>query len=263
MSEINVDLEDIECVFLDLDGTIYLGTDLIPGAIEFLGRCEARGIQRFFLSNNSSRSVQEYVTKLQQMGIAASDDEVLLSTHDLVAWLHSSNYERICLVGTEGMRNMLIAEGLIIDDEEPELVVLGYDTEINYGKITTATKHLHRGVSLVASHPDIVCPSPEGGLPDTGAYMAMFEAATGVKPKHICGKPQPSMIEHKMAEIGVDPKCCAMIGDRLYTDIEMANQSGVRGILVLSGEATAEDADSATQTPDLIVGSVAELLPEV
>ena len=161
MSGINVDLEDIECVFLDLDGTIYLGTDLIPGAIEFLGRCEARGIQRFFLSNNSSRSVQEYVTKLQQMGIAASDDEVLLSTHDLVAWLHGSNYERICLVGTEGMRNMLVAEGLIIDDEEPELVVLGYDTEINYGKITTATKHLHRGVPLVASHPDIVCPSPE------------------------------------------------------------------------------------------------------
>ncbi len=263
MSEFTAELENIECVFLDLDGTIYLGSDLIPGATDFLARCKQRGVQRFFLSNNSSRSVEEYLTKLQGMGIAAERSEVLLSTHDLISYLHGVGYRNICLVGTEGMREMMVGEGFVIDDEDPDAVVLGYDTEINYHKISNASKHLHRSVPFVASHPDIVCPSPDGGLPDTGAYMAMFEAATGVRPTHVCGKPQPSMIMHKIEEIGIRPEKCAMIGDRLYTDIEMANRSGVKGILVLSGEATISDVECSKQTPDLVVGSVAELLPGV
>jgi ribonucleotide monophosphatase NagD (HAD superfamily) len=105
----------------------------------------------------------------------------------------------------------------------------------------------------------MVCPSPNGGLPDTGAYLALFEATTGVKPEHICGKPNPGMILHKIHELGIDPKSCAMVGDRLYTDMEMAERSGVHGILVLSGEATLEDARAANQKPSLIVESVAEL----
>ena len=263
MSDFTVDLENIECVFLDLDGTIYLGSNLISGATDFLDRCKQRGVRRFFLSNNSSRSVEEYLAKLQNMEIAAEADEVLLSTHDLISYLREVGYGKICLVGTEGMRDMMVGEGFVIDDVDPDAVVLGYDTEINYQKITNASKHLHRGVPFVASHPDIVCPSPDGGLPDTGAYMAMFEAATGVRPTHVCGKPQPSMIMHKIEEIGLLPEKCAMIGDRLYTDIEMANRSGVRGVLVLSGEATISDVESSKQTPDLVVDSVAELLPEV
>ena len=263
MSDFTVDLEDIECVFLDLDGTIYLGSNLIPGATDFLARCKRHGVKRFFLSNNSSRSVEEYLAKLQSMEIAVEADEVLLSTHDLISYLREVGHGKICLVGTEGMREMMQGEGFVIDDEAPDAVVLGYDTEINYQKISNAAKHLHNGVPLVASHPDIVCPSPDGGLPDTGAYMAMFEAATGVRPTHVCGKPQPSMIMHKIEEIGLLPEKCAMIGDRLYTDIEMANRSGVKGILVLSGEATISDVESSKQTPDLVVGSVAELLPGV
>ena len=105
----------------------------------------------------------------------------------------------------------------------------------------------------------MVCPSPNGGLPDTGAYLALFEATTGVKPEHICGKPNPGMILHKIHELGIDPMKCAMVGDRLYTDMEMAERSGVHGILVLSGEATLEDVSVAEQNPSLIVKSVAEL----
>ena len=257
-------LSEIDAVFLDLDGTMYLGSHLIDGALEFLERCESRGVRRFFLSNNSSRSVDQYLQKLSGMGIPATADDVLLSTHDLLSWLATNDVKDTWLVGTEGMSEMLESEGISTKSDQPEYVVLGYDTEITYDKIATASIHMHNGVPLVASHPDMVCPSPDGGLPDTGAYMAMFEATTGVKPVHVCGKPQPGMILHRIKALGLDPARCAMVGDRLYTDIAMATRAGVKGILVLSGEATMADVDAlpdgAEQQPSLIVQSVDELL---
>ena len=244
---------------MDLDGTIYLGDNLIEGASEFLNRLEQRGIRRFFLSNNSSKSVGQYLEKLRGLGIDAHEREVLLSTHDLIAWLSDNEIVDTFLVGTEGMREMLEESGVSTASSEPEFVVLGYDTEINYEKLTTASVHLHSGVPMVASHPDMVCPSPNGGLPDTGAYMALFEATTGVRPSHICGKPNKGMILHKIEELGLDPSNCAMVGDRLYTDMEMADRAGVQGILVLSGEATREDLEESGLNPSLIVDSVSSL----
>ena len=259
MSESSASLDGIKAVFLDLDGTIYLGSNLIEGAQSFLERLEERGIMRFFLSNNSSKSVSQYLEKLQALGIPATADEVLLSTHDLISWLAENGIERSYLVGTDGMREMLESAGVSTDSDEPQYVILGYDTEITYEKLSTASIHLHRGVPMVASHPDVVCPSPDGGLPDTGAYMDLFEATTGVRPEHICGKPNAGMILHKVEELGLRPDQCAMVGDRLYTDIEMAERAGVHGVLVLSGEATMQDLEAAPQNPSIVVNSVAEL----
>ena len=259
MSESSASLDGIKAVFLDLDGTIYLGSTLIEGAQSFLERLEERGIMRFFLSNNSSKSVSQYLEKLQALGIPATADEVLLSTHDLISWLAENGIERSYLVGTDGMREMLESAGVSTDSDEPQYVILGYDTEITYEKLSTASIHLHRGVPMVASHPDVVCPSPDGGLPDTGAYMDLFEATTGVRPEHLCGKPNAGMILHKVEELGLRPDQCAMVGDRLYTDIEMAERAGVHGVLVLSGEATMQDLEAAPQNPSIVVNSVAEL----
>ncbi len=260
----DVSLSEIDAVFLDLDGTIYLGGNLIPGAMDFLNRCQERGIKRFFLSNNSSRSVQQYLKKLAGFGIPATEEDVLLSTHDLLSWLKNANVSQIWLVGTEGMRKMLEQRGITTNSSKPQYVVLGYDTEISYHKISQASIFLHAGVPLVASHPDMVCPSPDGGLPDVGAYLAMFKATTGKDPEHITGKPNAGMILHKIEELGLLPERCAMVGDRLYTDIAMANRAGCVGILVLSGEATMADVaqleDGAEQCPHIIVNSVAELL---
>ena len=252
-------LAGIKAVFLDLDGTIYLGDNLIEGSLEFLSRLDEAGIKRYFLSNNSSRSVKQYVTKLHSMDIPATDDDVLLSTHDLLSWLANEGVNQTYLVGTEGMREMLEDAGIETRSTDPQYVVLGYDTEINYEKLSTASILMHRGVPMVVSHPDMVCPSPEGGLPDTGAYMALFEATTGKVPFHIAGKPNAGMILHKVEELGLSPEECVMVGDRLYTDMEMADRAGVHGVLVLSGEATREDLGVAPQNPSLVVGSVAEL----
>ena len=253
-------LEGIKAIFLDLDGTIYLGGELIEGALSFLGRLKDSGIRRFFLSNNSSKSVDQYLVKLQSLGIPSAEEDVLLSTHDLLSWLNNEGVKETYLVGTEGMREMLESVGISTQSESPQYVVLGYDTEITYEKLSTASIHLHKGVPMVASHPDVVCPSPEGGLPDTGAYMDLFEATTGVRPVHVCGKPNAGMILHKVEELGLRPEQCAMVGDRLYTDIEMADRAGVHGILVLSGEATMDDLEKSSQRPSLVVESVASLL---
>ncbi len=260
MALLSKSLDGIDAIFLDLDGTIYLGGEPIEGALDFLERLKQKGIRRFFLSNNSSKSVSQYLEKLTSMGIPATEQDILLSTHDLLSWLKKEGITETYLVGTEGMREMLEDDGIRTRAQSPQYVVLGYDTEINYEKLSTASIHLHRGVPMVASHPDIVCPSPDGGLPDTGAYIDLFEATTGVRPVHICGKPNPGMILHKIVELGLRPDNCAMVGDRLYTDIEMAERSGVHGILVLSGEATMSDVSQATQKPSLIVDSVASLL---
>jgi len=257
--ELDESLDSIDAVFLDLDGTIYLGDRLIDGASEFLDRLESRGIRRFFLSNNSSKSVGQYLDKLRGLGIEAFEEEVLLSTHDLIAWLAKEGVSDTYLVGTEGMSEMLEENGISTSSNEPELVVLGYDTEISYEKLSRASVHLHNGVPMVSSHPDMVCPSPDGGLPDTGAYMALFEATTGVRPKHICGKPNKGMILHKIEELRLDPSSCAMVGDRLYTDMEMAERAGVHGILVLSGEATRSDLEDSGLNPSLVVDSVSSL----
>ena len=199
----------------------------------------------------------EAVERLVLMGVI--EDDVLLSTHDLLSWLVAEGVNQTYLVGTEGMREMLEDVGIETRSTDPQYVVLGYDTEITYEKLSTASILMHRGVPMVVSHPDMVCPSPDGGLPDTGAYMALFEATTGKNPYHIAGKPNAGMILHKVEQLGLSPEECAMVGDRLYTDMEMADRAGVHGILVLSGEATREDLVAAPQNPSLVVGSVAEL----
>ena len=257
-------LNEIDAVFLDLDGTIYLGGDLIEGAEAFLQRCTERGVRRYFLSNNSSKSVEQYLKKLHGLGLEAKADDVLLSTHDLLAWLKKENVTETWMVGTEGMRSMLEQQGIATTSSAPQYVVLGYDTELTYDKISMASIHMHSGVPLVASHPDMVCPSPDGGLPDVGAYLAMFKATTGQDPVHITGKPNAGMILHKIEALGLEPGRCAMVGDRLYTDMAMATRAGVVGVLVLSGEATREDVaaldQDAEQRPTFIVESVDQLL---
>ncbi len=259
-SGLDKSLDGIEAVFLDLDGTIYLGDSLIEGSSQFLLRLEENGIMRFFLSNNSSKSVDQYLQKLRGMGIVSEEEEILLSSHDLISWLTNKGVTDTYLVGTQGLRDMLENGGITTTSDTPEYVVLGYDTEINYEKLATASIHLHNGIPMVASHPDMVCPSPDGGLPDTGAYMALFEATTGVRPEHVCGKPNRGMILHKIEQLGLDPGNCAMVGDRLYTDMEMAERAGVHGILVLSGEATMDDLEGSNLNPSLVVDSVSSLL---
>jgi len=247
-------------VFLDLDGTVYMGDALLPGAQAFLQYLRDRGIRTYFLSNNSSRSPQDYAAKLTRLGIPTTEEDILLSTDGLIAYLKDHGVTGIYAVGTRSMLEMMRREGLQVDAADPAFVVLGFDTELTYAKLRKAALYLQQGVELLATHPDVVCPTPEGPIPDVGAMLALFEKATGKTPRMIFGKPNAEMVSHVLDRHGASPAEAVMIGDRLYTDMELARRAGCDSILVLSGEATAEDLQDLSWEPSLVVENLGAIL---
>ena len=247
-------------VFLDLDGTVYMGDELLPGAQAFLRYLRDNGIRAYFLSNNSSRSKQDYVARLTRLGIPTTEEEILLSTDGLIAYLKERKVTDIYAVGTRSMLEMMQMEGLQVDAPKPAFVVLGFDTELTYAKLRKAALYLQQGIELLATHPDMVCPTPEGPIPDVGAMLALFEKATGKSPRMIFGKPNAEMVGHILDRHGASPGEAVMIGDRIYTDMELARRVGCDSILVLSGEATREDVEGLSWSPSLVAENLGEIL---
>jgi HAD superfamily hydrolase (TIGR01450 family) len=248
-------------VFLDLDGTIYMGDVLIPGAREFLDYLKDRGIFFYFLSNNSSRSKSDYVTKLSNLGIVVDEDKIILSTDGVIAHLQERKIQDLYVVGTKSMQAMFRKAGFDTTSRFPRIIVLGFDTELTYEKLKRTALFMQDGVELLATHPDLVCPTSEGFIPDAGSMLALLEKATGKKPLKIFGKPNPEMIAHVLKKHGVSPKEVLMIGDRLYTDVELARRIPCDSILVLSGETKKEDLVQLQLKPTLVVESIASLIP--
>jgi len=248
-------------VFLDLDGTVCMGDNLIPGAREFLDYLRDKGIFFYFLSNNSSRSKSDYVKKLSKLGIAADEERILLSTDGVIAFLQEKKIKDLYVMGTKSMQEMFRGAGFDTESPSPRYVVLGFDTELTYEKLKKASLFMQDGVQLLATHPDLVCPTPEGFIPDTGAMLALLEKATGKKPLKIFGKPNQEMVAHILKKHGVSPDEVVMIGDRLYTDMELARRIQCDSILVLSGETKKQDIARLQQKPTLVVDSIASLLP--
>jgi HAD superfamily hydrolase (TIGR01450 family) len=261
MSASDIVFQNKKIVFLDLDGTIYMGKVLIPGAREFLDFLEAKGLIFYFLSNNSSRSKSDYVTKLSKLGIGVEEDRIVLSTDGVIAFLQDKKIKDLYVVGTKSMREMFSQAGFDTASLSPRFIVLGFDTELTYEKLKTAALFMQDGVELLATHPDLVCPTPEGFIPDTGSMLALLEKATGKKPLKIFGKPNPEMIAHILKKHGASPGHVLMIGDRIYTDMELARRVTCNSILVLSGETKKEDIARIQQKPTLVVESVASLIP--
>jgi HAD superfamily hydrolase (TIGR01457 family) len=247
--------------FLDLDGTIYMGDALIPGAKEFLDYLKDKGIFFYFLSNNSSRSKADYVKKLSALGIYTDEEGIILSTDGVIEYLKDKKTKNIYVVGTKSMKEMFIQAGFDIESPNPSFVILGFDTELTYEKLKTAALFIQNGVELIATHPDLVCPTPEGFIPDTGAMLALFEKATSKKPLKIFGKPNPEMITHILKKHNVSPENVVMVGDRIYTDMELAQRIPCDFILVLSGETKKKDLAQIEEQPTLVVESIADLIP--
>lgn len=248
-------------VFMDLDGTIYLGDNLIEGADRFIDYLKAKGIYHYFLSNNSSRSKVDYVKKLSRLGIRTDEDHILLSTDGVIEFLKDRGINEVFIVGTQSMKEMFMEAGIQVTSPDPKYVVLGYDTELTYKKLRTSALFLQDKVPLIATHPDLVCPTPQGPIPDVGAMLALYEKATGIKPEKIFGKPNPEMITHVFPRHNVGPEDVVMIGDRIYTDMELAKRVPCDFILVLSGEARRSDLQKESYAPALVVNTIGEIIP--
>jgi len=260
MPEFNLSFKTKKIVFLDLDGTVYLGNKLLPGAKKFINFLQNQGIFFYFLSNNSSRSKKDYVDKISHLGIETTEDRIILSTDGVIDFLLSQGVKDTYVIGTSSMQEMFVEAGISIDSLNPEYVILGYDTELTYKKLKTGALHLLNGIELLATHPDFVCPTPEGPIPDVGAMLALFEKAYGKKPGKIFGKPNQEMLSHILKKHNVSSAEIVIIGDRIYTDMELANRLSCDFILVLSGETQPCDLDKLDKLPALVAENIGAIL---
>src|SRR5688572_27025208 len=251
---------------LDLDGTLYLGGQLFEATRPFLATLRELGIGRTFFTNNSSKSTKQYVQHLGSMGIDASADDIFSSTHATLQYLRTRrpDVRKLFVLGTPALREEFVENGFAEagedDTNEPDAVVVGFDTSLTYPRLCTAAYWIAKGKPFIATHPDRICPTDKPTvLPDCGAMCAMLTSATGRAPDAVLGKPHASMLRGITERHGVAPGQIAVVGDRLYTDMAMARAAGAVGVLVLSGETTSEQAHSAEPAPDLVVADVGEL----
>lgn len=256
-------LKDIRHVALDMDGTIYKGGTLFLFTPGFLALLRRLGIGYTFLTNNSSKSVDAYVQHLARMGINSTPDQVWTSTDSTIVYLHEAfpDARRLFVLGTESLVSHFAQHSytVIPDEERPELVVVGFHTNLPYERLCKACWWITQGVPYVATHPDLVCPTDQPTvLVDCGAVCACIQSATGVAPTAVLGKPDSRMLAGIMQRHGLAPHQLAMCGDRIYTDIAMAQRSGALGVLVLTGEATAADAKASDIHADLVLPSLHE-----
>jgi HAD superfamily hydrolase (TIGR01450 family) len=258
-------LRRIQHVALDMDGTIYRGGTLFSFTNPFLEQLSSLGIGYSFLTNNSSKSSADYLRHLEKIGVAATSGQIHTSTQASIDFLRETMplLRRLFVLGTESMRSEIEAAGfaLAADDprDEPDGVLVGFDLELRYSRLCRAAYWIKQGKPFLASHPDRVCPTDEPTvLVDCGAICAALQEATGRAPDAVVGKPDPRMLLGLLRRHGLAPENLAMVGDRLYTDVEMARRAGAFGVLVLTGEATAEEAALEVRPPDLVSASIAE-----
>ena len=255
-------LSDVKCFLLDMDGTFYLGGQLIEGSLDFIDRVLETGRDFMFLTNNSSHNANFYVQKLGRMGLEIDRGRVLTSGEATCAKLRQLYPgKRAFVLGNEYLVEEFREAGIPVDMEHPEIVVIGFDTTLTYDRLWRACDLVRAGLPYVATHPDFNCPTETGFMPDIGAIMAFIEASTGRRPDLIVGKPNTGIVEAVLRRTGLRPHELAMVGDRLYTDIETGRRSGMLSILVMSGETTpAMLAESGTR-PDLVFSRLADMIP--
>ena len=259
----------IRHVALDMDGTIYMGMTLFDYTRPFLQRLRELGITYSFLTNNPSTSIADYLHKLEGMGITATEEEMYTTALATIDYIRSHYPEarRLYLLGTPSMIGEFERAGFEATtdsaDDRPDVVVVAFDKTLEYSRLCRAAWWVQQGLPYIATNPDRVCPTDQPTvLVDCGSICKCIEHATGRQPDIVLGKPDPNMLTGVQSRYGVRPDEVAMVGDRIYTDIEMAHNAGAFGVLVLSGETTLKIADEAPRQPDLIADSI-EVLGEL
>ena len=275
--ELRDKLSKIKRLALDMDGTIYLGSTLFPFTIDFLDSMKNAGVGYSFLTNNPTKSVADYLKKLEGMGIHADNDNMYTTSLAAIDYIksHYPQARRLFLLGTPSMISQFEKAGFEScsddPDDVPDVLVVAFDPTLVYLRLCRASWWASQGIPYVATNPDRVCPTDQRTiLVDCGSICRCIESASGRKPDITLGKPDPNMLYGIMDKYGLKPEEVAMVGDRIYTDTATAHNAGAFGVLVLSGETTLETAekvaaDAASNPnpefypPDLIVRDVKEL----
>ena len=275
--ELRERLSKIRHLALDMDGTIYLGSTLFPYTLKFLADMKEAGIGYSFLTNNPSRSVADYLKKLEGLGIQADEENMYTTSLAAIDYIktHYPEAKRLFLLGTPSMISQFEKAGFesCADDPDdvPDVLVVSFDMTLNYQRLCRAAWWASQGVPYIATNPDRVCPTDQKVvLVDCGSMCKCIEHATGRQPDITLGKPDPNMLYGIMERLDLKPEEVAMVGDRIYTDTVTAHNAGAFGVLVLSGETTLEVVDKVAEDarnnpapeffpPDLVCRDVKEL----
>lgn len=245
---------------LDMDGTLYLGDEVFEGAVEFIDTIKKSGREYIYLTNNSSRAGIDYVTRLRRLGFPCEMENVFTSGMATAMYLNNKfPGATVYPVGTRAFMGELESYGVKLGEENVKVVCVGFDTELTYEKLDKAVHHLRKGAAFIAANPDWVCPMPaDEVLPDCGSICALLTASSGVKPEFI-GKPNRNMVDIISQKTGIPNENICCVGDRLYTDIAVAQNAGAVSVCVLSGESTLNDIEAAERKPDYVLNNVAEI----
>lgn len=257
-------LKNVKLFLFDMDGTLYLGDNLYPFTKELLATIRQKGYKYLFLTNNSAKSVSDYVIKLEKLGITATVDDFLTSSQATAFYLkkhHSS--DRLYVCGTESFKKELRETGFTVTEniDETDCIVMGNDQELNFKKLYDISKMLltREDIPYIATNPDYVCPTEFGSVPDCGSVCDMLYNVSGRRPIFI-GKPEPLMPRLAMEKAGYTAEETAVVGDRIYTDIKSGLNAGTVTVLVMSGETTKEILEASTDKPEYVFDSAETIL---
>lgn len=245
----------IRGVLLDLDGTVYLGRNQVPGAADFVARLRERGLRCLFVTNRANRTPQEVCEHLQGYGIPCGAEDILTSAQATAQYLRQGS--AFC-IGEHGLRVAMEEAGLRLTAERPDYVVVSYDREFNYAKLTQACRLIAAGATYIATNPDRALKTDQGIVPGTGAIIAAVTAGCGQMPV-IIGKPERRIIDMALARLGMPAAEVMNVGDNLETDVLAGQRAGVRTALLLTGVSTRADADRFPTAPTWIAEDYAAL----
>ena len=257
-------LKAMKLFLFDMDGTLYLGDRLYPFTLELLQTIKKTGGKYLFMTNNSSKSVNDYVKKLEKLGISATRDEFMTSSQATAYYLHKHHEgKKLYVCGTQSLKEELRQEGFTVttDLDAVECIVMGFDTELTFQKLHDVSYLLltRPEMPYIATNPDLVCPTEFGSVPDCGSVCIGIKNATGREPV-VIGKPSPLMPRLAMEKLGVAKEETCVVGDRIYTDVKSGLNAGITGILVLSGETTPEILAASEEKPHLVLQDAGEIL---
>lgn len=256
-------IAEMKLFLFDMDGTLYIGNRLYDFTIELLVQIRRTGRRYLFMTNNSSKSVADYIKKLAKLGIEATREDFITSSQATAYYLKKHHNGQILYVcGTNSLKEELRSEGFIVTENavEAQCIVMGFDTELTFKKLEDVSwLLLTREIPFIATNPDLVCPTEFGSVPDCGSVCQMIYNATGKRPV-VIGKPSPLMPELAMERLGVGKSETCVIGDRIYTDVKSGLNAGITGILVMSGETTPQILAESPDKPHLVLEDAGEIL---
>lgn len=244
---------------IDMDGVIYRGSQVIPGAVEFVNHLRTNDIPFRFLTNNSQRTRRDVATKVQRMGFDVTDEHIFTCAMATARFLASQKPGGTCyVIGEGGLLQALHTNGYAIVDHDPDYVVVGEGRTFTFEMMEAAVNMILNGAKLIATNLDPNCPTPKGTRPGCGAIVAMLESATGVKAFSV-GKPSPIMMRAARVELGLRTNAVTMIGDTMETDILGGVQMGYHTVLVLTGGTSRDELADYAYQPEMVVDSIADI----